>query len=156
MRKILLIFVLITSFTTLNSCKKDSNGNVVIPSMSAKINLADWSSLVRTATITGNTLSVNGSSLGGEIIQLTVTPDNNATLATNVSYTISVTSFYKKSINASLEDAYFALSGTVKLTQLDLTNKLISGTFNFSASSTNFGLAAITNGEFTNISFTAL
>ncbi len=156
MRKLLLVFILIASTTIISSCKKDSNGNVVIATMSAKINLADWSSIVRTATITGNTLSVNGSSLGGEIIQLTVTPDNNATLATNVTYNISITSFYKKSINASIEDAYFAVSGTVKLTQLDLTNKLISGTFSFSASSTNFGLAAITNGEFTNLSFTAL
>lgn len=156
MRKLLLVFVLIASATIFSSCKKDSNGNVVIPSMSAKINLTDWSALVRTATITGNTLSVNGSSLGGEIIQLTVTPANSATLTTNVTYDISITSFYKKSLSAGIDDTYFAVTGSVKLTQLDMTNKLISGTFSFNASSTSFGLAAITNGEFTNISFTAL
>lgn len=156
MRKILLVFVLIASVAINSSCKKDSNGNVVIPSMSAKINLTDWSALIRTATITGNTLSVNGSSLGGEIIQLTVTPDNNASLAVNVTYSISVSSFYKKSLSASIDDTYFAVTGSVKLTQLDMTNKLISGTFNFNATSTSFGVAAITNGEFTNISFTAL
>lgn len=158
MRKLLFILVLITITSINSSCKKDSNGSPVIPgitnSMSAKINGIDWSSIVRSASINGNMLSVSSTSITGESIQVTITPDNsNANLATNVSYTLSLTTFYKKTVTASTDDAYFAVSGTAKLSQLDLTNKLISGTFSFNATSINLGNASITAGEFTNISF---
>ncbi len=156
MKKTIIILALIAGIAILNSCKKDSSGNPIIASMSAKVDLNNWSSIIRTATINGNTLSVNGTSLGGEIIQITASPAGSESLTTNVNYSLSLTSFYKKSATASTDDAYFAVSGTVKLTQLDYTNKLISGTFSFSASSISFGLAAVTNGEFTNVSFVVL
>ena len=156
MKKTLIILVLIATTTIFNSCKKDSNGNIIVASMSAKINNTDWSSTVRTCTKTGNTMVLIGTSIDGKTIEIKISPDlTTSNLTTNVDYTIGIGSLYKPTVNASSTDIYFALTGTgtVKLTQLDMTSKLVSGTFNFNGATTGITLVTISSGTFSNVSF---
>jgi hypothetical protein len=154
MKKTLIILVLIATTTIFNSCKKDSNGNIIVASMSAKINNTDWSSTVRTCTKTGNTIVLTGTSIDGKTIEIKITPDlTTSNLTTNVDYKIGIGSLYKPTVNASSTDIYFALTGTVKLTQLDMTSKLVSGTFNFNGATSGITLVTISSGTFSNVSF---
>lgn len=160
MKKSVFLLTVVLILVTFSQCKKDSEGNPIIPgitnSMTAKVNGVLWTSVVRTCTKSNNTVILTGTSADGKIIELHITPSGTETLTTNVNYSLSLTSFYKTSINTATDDIYFAVTGTAKLSELDLTNKLISGTFSFSASSTNLGLLSITDGEFTDISFVVL
>jgi len=151
--------ILIASLILFSSaCKKDSSNNPIIPgintSMSAKIDGNEWSTIIRSCTKNANTIVLNGVSLDGKIIEINISP-NIATevLSINKDYTIPITSFYKKQATISTNDIYFSTNGTVRLSLMDQTNKLISGTFSFSAMSISFGVASITNGSFTNISY---
>lgn len=160
-KKAFIFSIAILLIAVISSCKKDSSGNPIIPgintSMSAKVNAVDWSSIIRVCNKTGNSITLTGTSVDGQIIEINISP-NIATdsLAINKDYTIPVTSFYKKQANASTNDIYFSSPinpSTVRLSQLDKTNKLISGTFNFTGISISFGNAAVTAGSFINISY---
>ncbi|MFZ4398492.1 MAG: hypothetical protein ACOYO1_00545 [Bacteroidales bacterium] len=153
-----LMLIAFSFFAIVSGCKKDSSGNPIIPgintSMTAKIDGLEWASIVRTCTKNGNTIDLNGVSADGKIIQLYISPNiTTENLVINKDYTLPVTSFYKKQATTTINDIYFATVGTVRLTSLDLTNKLVSGSFSFSAISTSFGTASITTGVFANISF---
>jgi len=157
-RKVLFIIIAIIMIANGTGCKKDSTGNPVIPgittSMNAKVDGVDWSSVIRTCNKNGNTIVLNGVSADGKIIEINISPNVvSETLSVNKDYTIPITSFYKKQATTTTDDIYFATIGTVKLTTLDLTQKLISGTFNFSAVSIAFGTTSVTSGTFVNISF---
>ncbi len=122
--------------------------------MSAKVNNTDWSSSVRTCTKNSNTIVLTGTSIDGKTIEIKITPDvATESLVTNVDYKIGIGSFYKPTVNASTTDIYFALTGTIRLTQLDMTSKLVSGTFSFNGSTTGITLVTISNGTFSNVSF---
>ncbi len=155
-KSLLLILSLFLMIAT--SCKKDSNGNPIIPgintSMDAKIDGVIWSSITRVTNKNGNTINMIGTSLDGKIIEINITPTiTTESLAINKDYTLTGNAFFKKDINASANDIYGAISGTVRLSALDLTNKLISGTFSFTAVSISFGTSTITAGTFANVSF---
>ena len=60
---------------------------------------------------------------------------------------------YKDSLNTSINDICVATTGTVKLTQLDKTQKLISGTFSFTALSTSLIPKTVTAGVIENVSY---
>jgi hypothetical protein len=125
--------------------------------MTAKVNGIDWISLVRVCNKTANSITLTGTSLDGKIIEINISPNiTTESLTVNKDYTIPITSFYKASATTSTDDIYFASPlglSSVKLTQLDLTNKLISGTFNFTGVSVNLGMIAITSGVFTSLSY---
>lgn len=155
-KTLILIFSLFLLIGT--SCKKDSNGNPIIPgintSMDAKIDGIIWNSITRVTNKNGNTINMVGTSLDGKIIQLNITPAVvSESLTINKDYTLTGNAFYKKDASASANDIYGAISGTVRLSALDLTNKLISGTFSFTAVSISFGTANITAGTFSNITY---
>ena len=150
-----IIFVVITI-----KCKKDSSGNIIIPgintSMSAKVNGVDWSSIVRVCNKSGNTITLTGTSLDGKIIVVNITPNvSTDSLAINTNYNLILTTMYKDSLNTNVNDICIAASGTVKLTQLDKSQKLISGTFNFTGLSAAIPpkTVTITAGDFENVSY---
>ncbi|MEI6823536.1 MAG: DUF6252 family protein [Bacteroidota bacterium] len=157
-KKILYIAIGIIFIVITIKCKKDSSGNIIIPgintSMSAKINGVDWSSIVRVCNKSGNTITLTGTSLDGKIVVVNITP-NLATdsLAINTNYNLSLTTMYKDSLNTSINDICVATTGTVKLTQLDKTQKLISGTFSFTALSTSLIPKTVTAGVIENVSY---
>jgi hypothetical protein len=160
-RKTFLLALTLISILVISSCKKDSAGNTIIPgintSMSAKVGGVDWSTLVRVCNKSGNTITLTGTSIDGQIIEINISPNiSSDSLAINKDYTIPITSFYKKQATTNTDDIYFSspLSpSSVKLTQLDKTNKLISGTFSFTGVSMNFGMTVISSGTFNNISY---
>ena len=157
-KKIIYIAIGIIFVVTTIKCKKDSSGNIIIPgintSMSAKVNGVDWSSIVRVCNKSGNTITLTGTSLDGKIIVVNITP-NVATdsLAINTNYNLSLTTLYKDSLNTNINDICVATSGTVKLTQLDKTQKLISGSFSFTALSTSLIPKTVTAGVIENVSY---
>jgi len=157
-KKILFITIGIIFIVITIKCKKDSSGNTIIPgintSMSAKINGVDWSSLVRVCNKSGNTITLTGTSADGQIIVLTISPASSSdSLAINTNYNLLGTTVYKASATTAINDICAATSGTVKLTQFDKTQKLISGTFSFSAISTSLISTAVTVGDFENVSY---
>ena len=157
-KKILYIAIGIIFIVITIKCKKDSSGNIIIPgintSMSAKINGVDWSSIVRVCNKSGNTITLTGTSLDGKIVVVNITP-NLATdsLAINTNYNLSLTTLYKDSLNTNVNDICVATTGTVKLTQLDKSQKLISGTFSFTALSTSLIPKTVTAGVIENVSY---
>ncbi len=157
-KKNYLIMIAILFIAIGTGCKKDSEGNPVIPgittSMTAKIDGLDWFSVIRTSTRNANLIVINGVSADGKIIEINISPNiGTENLVINKDFTIPITSFYKKQITITTDDIYFATTGTVRLTSFDITNKMVSGTFNFSAISINFGTATIASGTFTNVSY---
>ncbi len=158
LKKIHLIIISILFITIISSCKKDSNGNLIIPglntSMSAKVNNVDWSSAVRVCTKSNNTITLTGTSADGQIITLTISPTlATDSLNTTSTYSLSLTTLYKLSATASANDIYAATSGSAKFTQLDKTQKLISGTFSFTGLNSSLAALAITAGTFSNVSY---
>ena len=160
-KRFLFIVVSIVLINILSGCKKDSSGNPIIPgistSMTAKVNGIDWISLVRVCNKSGNSITLVGTSVDGQIIELNITPNiSSENLTVNKEYTLPLTSCYKKTATTTPDDCYFVSPlppSSVKLTQLDLTNKLISGTFSFTGVSVNFGIITISSGAFSNLSY---
>jgi hypothetical protein len=165
-KRILLFIVAVSMISIFSSCKKDSSGNTIIPgittSMTAKINGSgynnvDWISMVRVCNKSGNSITLIGTALDGSIFELNITPNvSSESLAVNKEYTLPLTSCFKKTASTTQDDIYFVSPfpvSSVKLTQLDLTNKLISGTFSFTGVSLNLGTISVTSGAFTSLSY---
>ncbi len=155
--KKLSLAVLMIGFVFLGgSCNKDSNGNTIYK-MSASIDGKQWSTLTALGELSSGVLVITGVSSTGESIAVTVYGE------TKGSYTISVLppmaqclGTYKATISQTSVDTYVSTTGKVLITKLDKTNKLASGTFEFTLINTvNMALPQkqITVGAFTDVTF---
>jgi len=153
MKKIFLTVAVICVVFLASSCKKDSNGNSA-NSMSASIGGTQWSALIPAGVLSNGVLVITGTSLTGQSIIVTVYGQTAGT------YNLSVIppkaeclGTYKATLTATSEDTYVSTTGSVILTKVDLTNKLVSGTFEFTAANSTLVVKQITAGTFTDVTF---
>ena len=151
MEKISLAVLMIGLVFLGGSCKKDSNGNTIYK-MSASIDGKQWSTIAPFGELSSGILTITGASLIGEIIAVTV----NGEVAG--SYNVSVLPpkaeclwTYKATISQTTVDAYVSTTGKVVITKLDKTNKLASGTFEFTLINMELPQKQITVGTFTDV-----
>ena len=151
-----LIAVAMILVLTMVSCSKDSDGNAVPTKMGATINDKSWSTATRVTFLTPTGFAITGTSLTGESLAITTygatvgTYDLNANLGSLSSECLCV---YSTSVLPTA-NYYTSTDGTVKLTEVDTTNKTISGTFSFTVYNVTLGTIAIKNGTFSKLSYT--
>jgi hypothetical protein len=135
----------------LASCSKDS---VSVNKLSAKIEGKSWNASLRVANLSSNVFVITGTSLTGEVLVLTIMGDKPGL------YEFSVTDYkcnatYKKSaLSTSSDDVFTSVSGRVNLTKVDLVNKKISGTFDFTLARLSLETVSVSNGSFNDLEFT--
>ena len=145
------------------SCSKDSNTPTLLSaSSSATIDGVAWSNPLlvppfAVKTSTGFTITM--SSLSGIItstliVELfgSVTGTYDATI---VSTGNKCTAVYTPNISTPT-DTYASTIGKVNVTEINTTNKTISGTFSFTCTNTSLAIKTISNGKFTNAKYTEL
>lgn len=150
MRKRLLVLMLAV-VSIMVSCSKDSDS--VNNKLSAKIDGENWNATLRVTNLTGEIFVITGTSTTGEVMVITINgkvPDL---------YELSLTSLkcnatYKKSaLITSASDIYNSVSGKVNLTKVDIENKKISGTFEFTMAKLSSQTISVSNGSFNDLEF---
>ncbi len=159
--KISTISILFIAFALIfNSCKKEDAASAVdqiIPTkIKAKIDGVDWNSKVQTVKLitATNYFTIAGTSVGGDIVSITIKGKEvkeYKLVITLEETTIQFEALYTLATAAS--DAYAAKEGSVTLTKVDLTNKLISGTFQFKMKNATLVDKVVTDGSFTDLSY---
>lgn len=134
------------------SCDEDDIAEL-LPSMSATIDGTDWSASIRSTVSTDDVIVITGTSTVGEVIAVTVLGTSEGT------YELSLTdqecsALYKATVNASTDDTYVSATGTVVITELDTSSKKVSGTFSFTMLQGLSTTMTISEGEFSNLSYT--
>jgi hypothetical protein len=138
------------------SCKKDA-GSVIPTKMSATIDGKSWDSLLRTTIwqTNSNTFVITGTSLTGEILVVTTYGSTAGTYELSVlPVKAQCAGSYKASATTSSGDIYVSSAGTVVLSKVDKTAKKISGTFSFTLVKNLSDTKTVTNGVFTDLSYT--
>jgi hypothetical protein len=150
MKKILFISFALFS---LISCSKDGDLGIS-GSMKATINEVAWKSLIPGALLTNEKFTITGTDVSGKTLIITTMETSEGTYQLP-STSIQFTATYKESLSASLDDTYIAVSGTVELTSVNSSSKVISGTFSLVLRKNLTGdEVTITDGEFTNVKYT--
>lgn len=145
------LMVLLVAVTMLiASCKKDSDS---INKLSAKIGGKSWSASVKVANLTGNTFIITGTSLSGEMLVITILGDSPDLYEFNLSEQKCNVVYKKSGLSTSPDGIYTSVSGRVDLTKVDMINKKISGTFDFTCTGLAILPLSISSGTFTDLSF---
>jgi len=135
------------------SCKKDSN--ILTASMTAKINLNAWDASLRVTVLQGGNFIITGTSLTGEIIEITTYGSAQGTyILQTLPPIVQFTALYKENATVLDQNAFAATSGQVFISKIDATEKKISGTFNFDARDLGLNTVSITQGTFTDLIYT--
>jgi hypothetical protein len=150
MRKFIFYFAII-SVLIANSCTKELEK--LLTKMSCNINGTEWSSSIRDTKLQDNKFIITGTSLDGQIINITIFGTTEGTYDLIAIVSTEFTAIYKESASVSTNDIYTAVSGTVVLTDVDTSDKKISGTFNFIATNLNLQTKTITSGKFDDLSY---
>jgi len=135
------------------ACSKDDGLSDLFPGMSAKIDGEQWSTITRVTVLENNKFVITGTSATGKSLAITINGQTEGTYAVNL---LSINkAVYKETVNTSTEDAFIAVSGEIVLTEVNTSDKKISGTFNFSVVRANPATTiSITEGVFTNLKYT--
>lgn len=148
--KRLLIYVIVVLTVISGSCKKDSNDDgTPATKMGCKIDGTAWSSTIRYSYHYDSKFSITATTLDGKGIELVIFGDTPGTYKLGLGQ-IQFSGAYG---TIATNDVYAAISGTVVLTKVDITNKTISGTFEFSATKNLTETKTITNGTFNDLSY---
>jgi hypothetical protein len=123
-----MIFVFMITITFLLGCNKENEST---PTMKASIDGKAWNADIRATVLSNNKFAITGTNNAtGKSISITVLGITEGT------YNLDINSFqceavYKQSYTTTTDDTYFAYTGTLVLTKVDLSHKRISGTFSF-------------------------
>ena len=157
--RILLLSTLII-FSTFIGCKKDES--LPAASMSAKVDGNTWSTVARVArhTTTGEgQFVITGTSLTGSAIVLTTIGDDVGEYLLTLTMTEDekqIIAVYQPDVTSPTENNYVAKSGSIKITDINTEDKLISGTFSFNAYKNILNVTpdtVITEGVFSNLQY---
>jgi len=124
-----------------NACV--SEPPVLNPSFSATINGNDWDARLASAIELNGRISISGISTLSYDINL-VYNENFTTRTGNLDLTTTLR-------GPDISDTCFAQSGSVTFTKFDTTNKVVSGTFEFTCQGTDGVDVVVTNGKFEDI-----
>jgi len=152
MKKFLLVIVAISVAFFTTSCEKDSNGNPVYK-MNATIDGKQWSAISSAGILTNGSITITGVSLTGESVIINVQDVKVGT------YTLSILppskqcgASYIASAIPTTANTFISTMGKVTLTKIDETNKLVSGTFNFTLVNNTLAVKQI-QGTFNDVSY---
>ena len=111
------------------SCKKDE---IAPYKMTASIGGEEWKTRVPVGVQKGDIFTVNGTSLDGKIIMLTINGAEAKTYTLDpLNAKAQCTIIYKESASTSDEDAYTGYEGSITVSAINTSKKQISGTFEF-------------------------
>lgn len=150
MGKKLLVLLVAVAFV-MASCKKDSD---TIHKLSAKIGGKSWVANLRVTNLTGNVFTITGTSLSGEMLVLTIFGNTQNTYEFSINEQKCALVYKKAGISSSATDIYTGISGKVILTKVDMVNKKLSGTFDFTCSGLAIIPISISGGSFNDLDFT--
>ncbi|MDB5281731.1 MAG: hypothetical protein JWO06_806 [Bacteroidota bacterium] len=176
MKKPLFYFLFFVNLFWIQGCKKDSSYQPIVPGglFSAVIDSVVFSSdKYSLDPVTGQYLGNYASIVGGSTPQLSITGQkNNPRDSTYTSINFFTAKVAVGSYSTTLTDSGFCEliythgpvsrdtiwntnathSGTVTITKLDMSNKVVSGTFSFTAFTTGaLPDVHVTNGSFTDV-----
>lgn len=154
----LAVMVLCCAFTQF-SCNSDDEDTTPTPTstegMTAKIDGTNWSADIYGGTIYNGYTNISGRTNAGETITITLSGDDVGT------YTLSQNSLhagaYTEAVgtNALTSNGSPMGGGTVIISEINTTEKWISGTFDFDViRATDNETRAITDGKFTKVPYT--
>lgn len=155
MKKICFVLALVGMMAA--SCTKDGDGTPTIinpnAKMTCKIDGAQWTALTRVTTNTAGGFSINGSALQSDALDITIVGETTGTYTLGTMQ-FNFTASYSP-VASNTDSLYTAINGTVVLSEVDQTNRRISGTFFFNAInvSNNALNKSITDGVFTSLSY---
>ena len=150
MKKVIIFIAVVLFFI---GCTKDEEGNIVWPIMSAIIDDEEWNTATPVAVLEEDKFIINGTSLSGKSLSITVFGTDEGKYELNLTST-KVAAVYKESINMTTEDAYISVTGEVDLTTVNNSKKSISGTFSFIVVRNLTNTINITEGKFSNVIYT--
>lgn len=150
MKKIkLLLVVLVTLFI---SCSEDGTIADLLPRMTATVDGQEWKATARKTNLTDIGFIITGTAVSGETIIITVLSDQEGTYTLG-NGNLEFTAAFKETLEATIDDTYAAVSGSVTLDEVDTDKKRISGIFELNmGSSTN--TFTIEDGVFDNLLYT--
>lgn len=144
------ILAILSVVVIFNSCKKEDL--ITNASMTAKIDGVSWSSITRVTVEKNGYFLITGTSVSGEIIEVTVFGNTASTYTLDPNQAAATCGAVYKPDATSTDSTFVSKSGKVILSKVDTKNNLISGTFNFVV--TNLDLSKnITDGVFTDLSY---
>ena len=154
MRKILFFMLAILLMVSSNSCKKDKTDTSGDTStgFSAKVGGTSWTakSVIATEYTGPSTIIVAIGSTASETMTLHIGGAANGT------YKVTANNNMCEGNIGDYFSTYFSdvPVGQIVITKYDLTNKLVSGTFTFDASSSGSTVYHVTEGKFDNVPLT--
>ncbi len=149
MKKVVYIIIVILFFA---GCKKDEEGNIIWPTMTALIDDDEWSAATRLTILEEGKFIITGTSLDTRSLSITIIGTTEGKYELNLT-SAKVAAVYKESINITTEDAYVSVTGEVNLTDVNNSKKTISGTFSFIMVRNLTNTINITEGEFKNLTY---
>lgn len=145
MKTINLLLIIAVAFIFSN-CDKDEINNA---SMAAQVDGSGWSALTRVTVLKNNKFIITGTSASGTVINITIFGITTGTYKLTLdSLTVQFSGLYQPSATSPAEDNYISKSGTVVISEINTSDKKISGTFEFAAKKLSGEEKSITNGEF--------
>lgn len=135
-------------------CKKDSN--ILISKMTASINGDSWASTGQVTVKNDKGFVITGTQINNSLETSTlVLKINGFTTGTYnvISTTNSCLATYTPKVTDAT-DSYISVTGTITLTEVNTSDKTISGTFEFYCTNLSIQIAQITNGRFTGLKYT--
>ncbi len=139
------------------SCTKDGDGTPTIinpnAKMTCKIDGVQWTALTRVTTNTAGGFSINGSALQSDALDITIVGETTGTYTLGTMQ-FNFTASYSP-VASNTDSLYTAINGTVVLSEVDQTNRRVSGTYVFNAINVknNALNKSITDGVFTSLSY---
>lgn len=149
----LTLFAIFSGMILITSCEKD---NPLGYKMTATIDGTSFNSLVTVAYIQENKMIIEGTSVNGKIIVLTVSGTDQGSYALSANPPLAqFAAVYKESVTVTTEDTWASVSGNISLTSVDTNAKTISGTFSVRMKKDlTDNILEISNGSFTGVKYT--
>ena len=151
MKTINLLLIIIAVAFIFSNCDKDEDNPIINnASMSAQVDGSEWSAITRVTVLKNNKFIITGTSVSGTVINVTILGITTGTYTLTLdSLTAQFSGLYQPSATSPTEDNYIVKSGKVVISEINTSDKKISGTFEFAAKNILSGEEkSITNGVF--------
>lgn len=151
-----LLFILFVVPIIFSSCTKDDDPITDLAKMTASIDGSDWNGSVTKATISNNTLILSGISVSGSSITITIYDgfEEGTYPLTQTTFGVAV---YQEVTGGEgfTTNAGPDAGGQITITEIDKTNKTISGYFSFDVKEqSSQEVKSITDGSIDKIGYT--
>ncbi|HEY4786897.1 MAG TPA: DUF6252 family protein [Bacteroidales bacterium] len=151
MKSPLKLICLLFLVTSIASCKKDNTSAPV--KMSAVVDSKTWSPDLRVVVLQNDVFTITASSpLSSLTLVITINGSATGTYSFPAISSICGATYTNVAVPSS-SDIYASVTGSVVLTKVDKTAKLISGTFEFTMANTSLSTKSITNGQFNDLQY---